>query len=546
VIALPALGLTTVVVSWLALAPAARADFIVGQVVDSQGVGVPGVNIDAVSQIGGGTRTLINDGTDANGFFTTTIPAGLFTLTFIPPAPPASSLLTGTMTDVVIVGTTDLAQVPLPDGLLIEGRVLSTGLFPAAGVELELRDENDPGALPLETVTDPFGEFLMVCPPGTFEFRLDPSLVPGQTLAPLAAVHSFTTSVDLGDILLEPGFHITAVMLHPGGQPLVGADSDTEDALTGDSLYTPSDNTDATGFLDIVVPAGLYNFNICPQLSTGLVGVTFTQIPVVQDVHAGTLTVPAGVLMTGLVDDLLGQGISKVDLDLVQSSTGLELGLCGDNTDSSGAYAVNVLPGTWDIRITPPFSEPYGSRFFPGTVIAGPMVLDATLPDCPTHVPYGTGTLGSGGFEPELEASGGSARLGNEDYKFQINDALGGAHAVLIVGLAPTSVPFAGGSLLVSGPKPPGRLDKSTVKTLQLHPLGAGTPYPAGLPLEVHLLKLGGPAGVAGAGQLSLLDPIPQIPALSGISRYAQLMVRDPGVASGWALSHGIQITYLE
>ena len=58
------------------LAANVRADFITGRVVDVNGNGVGGVDIDVKNLGSGGDPTLFNDGTDPNGFFTTTIPAG--------------------------------------------------------------------------------------------------------------------------------------------------------------------------------------------------------------------------------------------------------------------------------------------------------------------------------------------------------------------------------------------------------------------------------------------------------------------------------------
>ena len=49
----------------LTLVPAARSDTIVGQVVDSFGVGVAGVDIDVKNLGGGGDPDPVNDGTDA-------------------------------------------------------------------------------------------------------------------------------------------------------------------------------------------------------------------------------------------------------------------------------------------------------------------------------------------------------------------------------------------------------------------------------------------------------------------------------------------------
>jgi hypothetical protein len=534
------------VAACLLFSSAARADFIVGQVVDSQGVGVPGVNIDAIDLLGGVPPLLMNDGTDANGFFTTTIPSGFFTLVFIPPPPPVTNLLPTAVGQVVVVGTANLGTVTVPDGLVVQGRVVYEGLLPASGVDLTLLDQDDPNALPVEGQTNAFGQFSLACAQGTYDFRLDPQAVPGATLAPREFTLPVSANVNLRDVVLEPGFHVTAIILQPGGLPLVNADVDVDDWFTGESVWTPHDNSDVTGLVDVVLAEGVYDFKLCPALSTGLAAVGYESVGVDQDFFAGILTAQQGVLLTGLVNDTQANVLKGIDLDLVDSATGQELALCGDNTDASGIYAVIAPPGSWDVRFTPPHSQPYGSKILPSVNIGAPtVVLHTTLPDCPPFIPYGFGLKGTGGLEPDLKASGGSARLGNDDYKFEISNALGGAHAVLLVGLAPAATQFSGSILFVAGAEPPGPNEPVHVEGFQEHPLGGTMPY-VGWPFQMHLLVLRGPVGVAGAGRLTLPDPIPSSPALSGVSRFAQLLVWDPGASVGWAFSHGIQIPHLE
>src|SRR5215510_3927937 len=80
----------------------ASADAITGRVVDQNGVGVAGVDIDVINLGSGGNPHEVNDGTDANGNFLTTIDqSGVFEVRFFPPPPPLTSLLTGVVTNVV-------------------------------------------------------------------------------------------------------------------------------------------------------------------------------------------------------------------------------------------------------------------------------------------------------------------------------------------------------------------------------------------------------------------------------------------------------------
>ena len=57
-------------------------------------------------------------------------------------------------------------------------------------------------------------------------------------------------------VIFDPGFLMTALVRGPGGAALENVDTDVLDSLTGAQLYTPGDNTDEFGLVDVVVPAG--------------------------------------------------------------------------------------------------------------------------------------------------------------------------------------------------------------------------------------------------------------------------------------------------
>jgi hypothetical protein len=229
----------------LVLAGDVRADFVVGQVKNPQGVGVAGVDIDFENLRGGGRPNVFNDGTDAGGFFTTTVDPGFYDITFTPPAPPASTLLVGKLPAVVVAGTVNLGVITLQQGVSVQGRCVNSALLPVSGVNLDIVDSAGallavPGAH-----TDLFGQFLIAVPALAMEFRYNTLGVFGQTLAPKTQDVNTSSGVaqNLGDIVLQPGFHLTATFLRPNGLPVADTDTDTFVSATGDLVYTPGDNT---------------------------------------------------------------------------------------------------------------------------------------------------------------------------------------------------------------------------------------------------------------------------------------------------------------
>lgn len=371
------LPLTALAVS--VFAGSASAGVITGRVVDSLGNGVAGVNIEA-----NGGATVVNGGTDSNGFFTTTItPDGSYDLVFEPPPPPASTGLTKELANVNVFGTVNLGNVALAPGVALTGRMVrAVGGSPVPGVNLDV-EQNGTQLLVKGDVTDASGNFSIAVPasPITVYFKTDSAPLP--LLAPDFVELFPTGATNLGDVALEPGFLVSAIVRRASNNAaVVGADVDVHDTLTGDKLFTPGDNTDGAGFVDFVVPAGTYDVEFCPQFADLLVGKTLLAQVVATNKFLGTVLLDAGVVLSGKVLDFQGQAHAGVDVDMKVSSTGAKVTLCGDNTDASGNYQVVVPTGTFDVKFTPPPTLGLGTQTIAGVVIAGNTVLNGTLPGC--------------------------------------------------------------------------------------------------------------------------------------------------------------------
>lgn len=503
----------------LAAATPASAQFIHGRVVDPQGAGLAGVNINAENNGSGGDPDLFNDGTDASGFFTTTVdPAGTYDFLFIPPA--GSGLVVKVLADVSVpaLGTVQLGNVALEDGALVTGTVRDTLGNPVAGANLDVVDPATGDVLftPGDT-TNALGQIVLTVPFGDWTLHVIPS---GSSLAPKSLALAAATDVSLGNVVLAPGFVLSATILKPNLTGVANADLDVFDALTGAQLLTPGDNADAAGFVDVVVPAGSYDVEVSAPFALKLVGKTVAGVAVAGPTSLGLVQLQAGQVLQGTVRNAALQPLAGVDVDVTVSSSGLDVTLSGDNTSASGTYAVIVPSNTTiDVEFEPPYSLPYGSQTVAGVAVASvTKVQNGTLPDLPFHVAYGAGLAGTGGFVPLLGSSGGAPRFGNPDYALELAQALPGATTFLLVGFLPASLPFKQGTLLVdtfSGP---------------------------GLIIALPVL---GPPGVPGAGVFTLPAPVPSEPLFAGLTWYAQHVVQDAGAAGGFAMSNGVSVTWL-
>jgi len=482
-----------------ALAPAVRADLLTGTVVDQNGVGVYAVNIDVVATDGGNDPTVSNDSTGPDGSFAVTVtPAGTYRVIFKPPVPPATTHLILQVDDVTISGTTDMGTVALPAGVALYGRVIGPNAQPVAGVNLDVIDQTTGDNLPLQgDSTDGAGQFVLAVPAGPIEVRFDPA-PSGQMLAPLALDLALGQDTQLGDVQLEQGFLITAIVRDTGGFPVAGADFDAIDSATGEKLYTPGDDTSSTGFVDFVVRAGTFDFEVCPPPGARLVAERIAGVSVNGNTSLGLITLEAGFVLSGRILAHTGLPVANVDVDAKDLATGVDILLCGDNSDANGDYAVILPAGTFKVTFSPPYALPLAADIHQPVVITGDTVLGGTLPLCEFYTNMGSGTPGSGGITPGLIAVGGTPRLGNPDYRLAIRNGLGGAQAFLFISLGgcPSSNGWNG-------------------------------PFRALQPRLVKIVLSGG-SGVPGVGAGGFDLPIPADPVFAGLSIFVTAQVVDP------------------
>lgn len=367
------------------LVSSVSAQSITGRAVDSTGVGVAGVNIDGFDAADGSPVCLVNDGTNANGFFTTTVDsgAGVYRFVFKPPPPPGTTLVMVELDNVVVVGTTNLGNIVLPPGVSLSGRTKDVNGFPVANVDLDVVDLGTGQEMPLqEDRTNAFGNFTLAVPttPIEVQFKTD-GLSP--RLAPLALELTLSGNTSLGDLALLPGHLLEGTVQRSGGVPVSGADIDVLVSATGDKLFTPNDNTNSAGIFSAVVPDGTYTLEVCPKPANLLVAKEAPAGVVNGDTNVGVITLDNGVVLSGTIMDFLGTPVQGADVDVRDSTTDASVVLCSDNSNTSGGYSVVVPTGTFSVTFRPAgdCASGLGQHRIAGVVISGNTVLGGVLPD---------------------------------------------------------------------------------------------------------------------------------------------------------------------
>jgi hypothetical protein len=484
---------------------------MVGRVLLSDGSPAVNVNIDIDNQGSGGDPLISGDFTDVNGNFAVVVPAGLYDVIFNPPLPPVSTHLTKVVPDVAIVGTKDLGTLTLTAGYSLTGRCVGSTGLPLASVNLDVIDLASGENLPLlGDNSNAFGQFTISVPQTAIEVQFDTTAVVGVLQAPKSLLLDLSANTNLGDIQFAAGFALTGKVVNSSGVGLVNVDVDVVDS-NNIKLYTPKDNSNSLGNFAVIVPAGLYDVELCPPFSSAFAGLAVAAVNVTGATNLGNLTLPPGLVLAGSVTTHTGSLQTSGDVDLFDASNGLPVYVCYDNIKADGTYALKAPAGTYKVQMEPlDFVAPLGSFVVNNYGLFGNQVLNGVLPACSYPSAYGAGTAGTGGAVLQLGALGGAPRVDNPGFAFATSNALGGTLGGIYIGFGQSLLPFAGGAILID-------------------PFG---------PLVSFPLSFGGAFGVAGAGSASL--PLPIKPNYAGVSVYCQAYAVDFGTPHFVTLSNGL------
>ncbi len=525
----------------LLFASLASADAITGRVVDANGVGVAGVDIDFIKLGGGGGNPHeLNDGTDANGNFVTTVDPGIYEVLFFPPTPPVTTLLAGSVTPVSISGTVNMGTITLVAGASLQGTVQNDASAPVGGVKISVYKTNTEALVLMKNNTSSaFGTFNIAVPknqPLRAEFLT--SGVIGQTLAPQAILGTIPGNTNMGTLTLHTGFHVTGTVRRENGTAVFGADVDaiTPANLT---LFTPNDNSNTLGIFDVIIPAGSYQLSITRPTGQVLVDIELNNVLVSAATDVGTVTLRNGVFLTGGVRDGLGNPVVAADVNAIEVATGLPLALGADNTNATGFYSVVVPTGLLHIRFAPPGPHTlldtvqYRNVLVTGNTTRNAVLNRKSLTPSnqgnatitgPIILPFAHGTPGSGLSVPHQEghfASSGSTTT------------MTGSSSIGSTGGSTAGISASSVSLQVFGGRPGASAE--LLLGIEEHALASAP--------SLHLVRPTAriPVVLDAEGKAQVTLPLADI-TVAGRTTFTQFLVIDTGAQRGFALSQVLAI----
>ncbi len=174
----------------------------------------------------------------------------------------------------------------------------------------------------------------------------------------------FTVSgaANLGTVVLQRAWQVSAQFIGPTGAPLFGVNMNTY-LMDGTKLYTPHDGTDVFGYVDIGAPANAQvRIRGVPPVGSGLV--PFEQImTLTASVNLGTITLRQGYPVTGTVTDKINNlPIAGAQIVTTNMLTGEVVVQINKLTNAVGAFNVVVPFGLYQVEIIQPLGNLHAAK----------------------------------------------------------------------------------------------------------------------------------------------------------------------------------------
>lgn len=358
------------------------APTVIGQVLDENALPLAGAKLKFydVTKLGSPRIGTTRDRTDAAGNFEVRVPEGTYDVNIEPPV--GRNLLVHHINNLVVgPGGVFAGALQLVTGLTLTGHVTGPGGVPVDNVNINVLDHVTRTAQRIShDNTDANGDFSVVVKPGLYDVHYDPPVC--SPLAPWSQDSMIvSTNRALPALSLVTGVHLTGLVRDPLSQPVVAADLDVFPAGGATKLYTPLDNTTATGLYDILVPPGVYDVRYIPGAPTRLRPTMRTSVDLNAPPAQPTVVLENGFLLTGTVHYANLLPANNADLALYPASYLPPLWAPHSTVNTLGNFVFSVPAGTYDIHYIPVAGSPYQEIWRYGVPVAGDLDLgDQLLP----------------------------------------------------------------------------------------------------------------------------------------------------------------------
>jgi hypothetical protein len=271
-----------------------------------------------------------------------------------------------------------LSTAATSHAFLVSGFVRNAQGQGVAGVDIDAENALTGESVALSNDgTTATGSYAVFLPPGTYHLQFTPPA--GQPLVGHERRNLVVMNQVSLNVTLQNGFFLFGTVRNPALQPIAGIDIDIRDQVTDVKLFVPHDNSDATGFYSVVVPAGTYKVLFRPNPSTSLPVRVFENTVMTQDRNLDC-TLQSGVRLFGTATDPGHDPLAGVSLEVFNAVSGIKVWTFGSSSDQLGNYQVALLPGlSYRLEYSGPSGWGYSQTIVSSLFIASNTVRNVSM-----------------------------------------------------------------------------------------------------------------------------------------------------------------------
>lgn len=330
--------------------------FISGQVVNSDGVAVSGLDINAYDIVTGLSAPLTLDDTDLTGAFDVLIPDAIFDIVIRQVTPiPGVEYAPVLIPNVDIYQNVVLGQITIHDGFHVTGQVVNSLGQPLRNANFDAEDAAGNRLWLTNDGTSVTGGFDLLLPEGLISLEVDPPVL-GPLLVTQQLEVAVGPSLDIGQITLPDGVSITGHLIDPLGFSVPSVNVELRDLSTNLIIPAAHENGNAEGLFNAVVEPGDYDLLFDPPLASGVGSMTLPGVSAPQSVALGDIPLPAGHHFSGIILD--GSSTATgAELVLTDIATSTVLPRIGNRSGVVGEFSIQVPTGVYQLEVIPPPSS---------------------------------------------------------------------------------------------------------------------------------------------------------------------------------------------
>jgi len=339
-------------------------NIISGFVRDTLGQPIAGIDLNVYDGNGDKIETP-GDNTNSSGFYDIVVPDGNWTVRWRS-VDTLSRWVPVEVYDVNLNNTDTTLDVVLESGWFVSGTVTDLLAAPVIDGDLDfLEVVSQVIILTLGDNTDGLGRYKVIVPQGTYDITA--SAPSGAGLFPATRTGISVNGDMILDFVLTQALTLSGTVKTGSSAPVIGADIDVRDAVTGTKLITPGDNTGAGGVYSVTIPPGVYDLDYQPlvDVSNKLAPVRISGVTITKDTAIDVI-VPAGLILSGVVQRAGAVAVPGVDLDVKYALTGEVVPVVGDLTDALGNFAMVIPLASVNIEVEPPIALRLSAKLLPG------------------------------------------------------------------------------------------------------------------------------------------------------------------------------------